>query len=629
MLRELQGFKDVIAFDTETTGLSIATLQWVGFSVYDGEKSIYIPFNFSTEIKGKKQTLPFKINKFYELNKVLPDLRAFFKGKKLITHNGKFDLKVLKKYGLADEVEIIDDTQIMAYLLGYRPQEQALKHLAERYNLIDKAVKFDEVSKDMNWFKVDFKEFARYGELDAIYTWKLAEILKKEMQKLTDKSKYPVDLMKVYTGVEIPLIPMVSDMEFSGMYVDLTYLKKLGKKIEKALQKEEQKIYDFCKLKFNIGSSKQLGEVLFDRMKLPIIKKTAKGSRSTDIGTLNELRFKGFKIAENLIRYSELKKLLSTYAKALPEKIDKDKRLRANFNQTFTVSGRFSSSSPNMQNIPTNGEFNIRRAFRAKPGYVLLGGDYSQLELRVMAGISQDPTLVQAYKNGGDIHQKTTDGINNSVGLHLKRKQGKQINFSVLYGMGGKTLATNLNNNLKLDLMAGKISNLEYKKHLLTEAQGNKITKGFFKSYPEYAKLVEFVAKTTKVRGYSTTLFGRKRDIPEIKTNFNQGKRYAVSQIIQGTAADIVKKAMWQLYKALKEAKIDFAPLLQVHDEVWLEVRKGQEKEALKIMQDIMENVIDLGAPLVFEPDIFDNWGELKTGKKKKKDDLLLEIGLI
>ena len=629
MIKELQGFKDIISFDTETTGIDIATLQMVGFSVFDGERAVYIPFNFTSKVKGKRQELTFKATKFNDLDDLLPELKEFFKGKKLITHNGKFDLKVLMKYGLSEDVEIIQDTQIMAYLLGYKPQEQSLKYLAEQYDLVDKAVKFKEVSKGMNWFNVNFDDFAEYGKLDAIYTWKLSKLLENKMLEAIDRSRYQLDLTRVYYEIELPLIPMVAEMEYWGIYIDKGYLKLLAKKIEKALEKEENAIYNYCGLKFNIASSKQLAEILFDKLKLPEIKKTASGARSVDINTLNELRFRGFSIAERLIRYSELKKLLTTYATALPDKVSKDKRLRGNFNQTFTVSGRFSSSSPNLQNIPTNGEFNIRKAFKAQPGYVLLGGDYSQLELRVMAGISKDPTLVKAYNAGEDIHQKTTDGINNSVGLHLKRKQGKQINFSVLYGMSGKSLAKRLNDSLKLDLVAGKISEAEYKKHLLTESQGEKITLGFFKSYPEYAKLVDYVARTTKRRGYSTTLFGRKRDIPEIETRFNQGKRYAVSQLIQGTAADIVKKAMWQLYRNLKDVNIDFHPLLQVHDEVWLEVRRGQENKALNIMQETMEKVIDLGVPLVFEPEIFNNWGELKTGKSKQNDDYLIEVDLI
>jgi DNA polymerase I len=418
-------------------------------------------------------------------------------------------------------------------------------------------------------------------------------------------------LSYVYNEIEIPLIPIIESMQNTGILVDAIYLKNLSTEYHKELTLLEKSIWNFAGREFNINSPKQLGEIIFDDLALTVkgLKKSAGGARSTKESELEKLRDL-HPIIDEILKYRELQKLLSTYIDTIPEHIGEDGRLHAEFIQAGTTTGRFSSANPNIQNIPVKSEKgkNIRNAFIARKGYVLASFDYSQIELRVAALLSQDSYFIQVFKDGLDIHtavaMKVFDVGKDDVTADMRRR-AKVINFGILYGMGVNALRTNLGTDRK-------------------EAQ--LFYDNYFAQFPTIAAYLESIKQFALKNGYTQTLFGRKRYFPGIKSPLPfiraMAERMAINAPIQGTAtADIIKIGMKNVDQALKEAGFSSKVfmLLQVHDELVFEIEKSAVDEATKIIENAMKNAIPSSfvkgmesVPLEVSCGVGATWGELK-----------------
>ncbi len=454
-------------------------------------------------------------------------------------------------------------------------------------------------------------------DLDDVIHYKGSETFK-DAFKLLEVDIEKEKLSYIYNAIELPLIPIIKNMEEKGIKVDIDYLDSLSKEYHRDLAKREKNIWKMVGHKFNINSPKQLGDVLFDELKIQDMgedsakrrmKKTAGGARSTRESELEKLRGE-HPIIDEILEYRELQKLLSTYIDTIPTQVAIDGRLHARFIQTGSATGRFSSANPNLQNIPIKTERgkNIRRAFVAPEGYVLLSFDYSQIELRVAALLSQDPYFIQVFKDGKDIHSAVAMkvfGVKESEVTHDMRRRAKVINFGILYGMGVTALKENIGTDRK-------------------EAQ--LFYDNYFAQFPTIAGYLESIKNFAKKTGYTETLFGRKRYFPGIRSPLPfiraMAERMAVNAPIQGTAtADIIKIGMKKAHDDLQEAGIleEVQLLLQVHDELIYEVKKEKVTQAIKIITTAMKNAIPREFLINLEPvplDVSSNfgttWGDLK-----------------
>ncbi|MFA6253783.1 MAG: DNA polymerase [Candidatus Paceibacterota bacterium] len=412
-----------------------------------------------------------------------------------------------------------------------------------------------------------------------------------------------LDLSKVYREIELPLIPILAQAQERGVKIDKKLLASLSKDYHTKLTELEKKIYQLAGSEFNINSPKQLGEILFVKLQLRIkgLKKTAGGAQSTRESELAKLKDVHPIIAE-ILAYRELQKLLSTYIDNLPNLLDKDNVLHATLNQAGTTTGRMSSSNPNVQNIPTRDEQGaiIRNAFMARPGYELLAFDYSQIELRVLAALSEDPDLVKIFKDGKDIHSSVAArvfGVPEGEVTKEMRRRAKVINFGIIYGMGVNALRANLGT---------------------TRDEAQSFMDNYFASFPTIKKYFELVIDGARKRGYTETLFGRRRYLPALKSPLPQIKasaeRMAMNAPLQGTAADIIKLAMIRADKDIKEAGLESEVflLLQIHDELIYEVKKEAVTRALPIIKRAMEKVVDLPVPIEVSSAVGSRWGEME-----------------
>ena len=422
------------------------------------------------------------------------------------------------------------------------------------------------------------------------------------------KEKLMVDLeklglMKVYQEIELPLIDILERAQERGILVDKKMLAELSRDFHTKLSALEKKIYKLAGTEFNINSPKQLGEILFTKLQLSIkgLKKTAGGNQSTRESELEKLR--GIHpIIEEILSYRELQKLLSTYVDSFPKLLDDNNALHTTFNQTGTTTGRMSSSNPNLQNIPTRGDQGslIRNVFVARPGFELLAFDYSQIELRVLAVLSEDPDLVKIFKEGKDIHTSVASrvfDVPESEVTKEMRRRAKVINFGIIYGMGVNALRANLGT---------------------TRSEAQEFMDNYFASFPTIKKYFELVIEGARERGYTETLFGRRRYLPALQSKLPQIKasaeRMAMNAPLQGTAADIIKLAMIRVTKDLKKAKFDNKVflLLQVHDELIFEAGKGLQGEVIPIIREAMENIVKMNIPLKVSTACGLSWGGLK-----------------
>ena len=403
-------------------------------------------------------------------------------------------------------------------------------------------------------------------------------------------------MMKLYREVEMPTAYFLYQMERVGVKADISVLEQLAKKLDRKIALLESDIYDLAGEEFNINSPKQLGVILFEKMKLPFAKKTKTGySTSADI--LEKLKTED-PIISKILDYRQFTKLKSTYAEGLAVFIESDKRIHGKFNQMITATGRISSTEPNLQNIPIRMEVGreFRKVFKAKDGFVFLDADYSQIELRVLADMSDDEHLIQAYKNGDDIHRSTASKVFHTPFdevTDLQRRNAKAVNFGIVYGISAFGLSQDLGT---------------------TRKEADEIIKKYFATYPAIKAFLDEKVKEAKETGYSYTKFGRRRPVPEIKSsNFMQrsfGERIAMNSPIQGTAADIIKIAMIKVAKELKEKKLRSRIVLQVHDELLVETSVDEIEKVKEILISNMQSAAELKVPLIAEVEQGDDWFE-------------------
>ncbi|OVE81573.1 DNA polymerase I [bacterium K02(2017)] len=565
------------AFDTETNSLNSIGCQMVGLSLcFDDKSAYYIPFGHH---EGNNLKLE-DIKKY---------LGPIFKDKKItkIAQNAKFDLNVLSNYDI-ELSPLIGDTMIASYLIDPTGKHN-LDFLADRY-MDYQTIKFsDVVSKGKTFADVPLEQAKEYAGEDAWVVFQL--------QKFLDKEVDEVQLKNVYHDVELKLVPILAAIEQAGILIDQKLLNKLQQEFEKRLEVLKKEIYKIANEEFNINSPKQLAVILFEKLKLPAIKKTKTGY-STDVSVLEELALQ-HELPQNLLEYRSLSKLLSTYVVQLKNLINTETgRIHTHFNQAIVATGRLSSTEPNLQNIPIKSEDGkrIRKAFICTKQSSLLSIDYSQIELRLLAAFSKDAKLVEAYQNDLDIHAKTASHI---LGLKINevdqtsRNIGKTINFGVIYGQSPFGLAKQLG---------------------VPMAEAKKFIDGFYQEFHQVKSYKDEILELARTNGFVSTYLGRRRYLPDLKSQNKlvkqNAERAAFNTIFQGSAADLIKTAMIDVFHYLKRNQLKTKMILQVHDELIFEV-PDQELDLIKVsLPEIMELVFDLDVPLKVSFGIGKNWAE-------------------
>jgi len=439
--------------------------------------------------------------------------------------------------------------------------------------------------------RVDINLAAKYSAADADMTLRLVDVFKPEL-----KNK---KLEKLFDEVEMPLVPVLVDMERAGVAIDVPLLKDMSLQLGAQIAELEKKIYEVAGKKFNINSTAQLGKVLFEDLGIPAPRRS-KGKYSTDAAVLESLK-KDYPIARLILEYRQLTKIKSTYVDPLPGMVHpEDGRIHTSFNQTRTATGRLSSTDPNMQNIPVRSELGgqVRQAFIAENGNLLLGGDYSQIDLRALAHLSGDEALIRAFKNDEDIHAATAALLFNVPTSQVtpeQRRFAKTVNFGVIYGMSdyGLQQATEL-----------------------SREEASKFIKAYFEKYPGVAEYLEKTKEKARRDGYVETLLGRRRYIPDINSSNRlvreAAERMAINMPVQGTSADIIKIAMINIHSQMKKLYPASRMILQVHDELVFEVPSEQLEGMRSLVKNIMESAVTLKVPLKVDIKAGKNWGEMK-----------------
>ena len=572
------------ALDTETDSLDPMTANLVGlsFSPAKGE-AYYIPVGHIGLQEIQQLPLPQVIEKIKPL---LEDANL-----PKIAHNGKFDMTILAENNV-NVSNVSFDSMVAAYLLNEK--SLSLKNLAfSRLNL--EMVQITDIlgtgPKQLAMSQVEIKQAADYACADADMTLRLSELLASDLQK--------EGLWQLFAEVEMPLVPVLLEMERNGVAIDTGLLNEMSQQLGDQLAKLEKQIYESIGHEFNINSPAQLGPVLFEELKLPITRK-GKGKYSTEAAVLEELRGT-HPVIEHILEYRQLSKLKSTYIDALPSLINrKTGRLHTSFNQTRTTTGRLSSSDPNLQNIPIRGDLGkqVRRAFIAPPGSLLLAGDYSQIDLRSLAHLSQDPALLSAFRNDEDIHTATAAlllGVEPAKATPDMRRLAKTVNFGIIYGMSeyGLEQATEL-----------------------SREEASKFIAAYFEKYPGVKEYLQATKDQARKLGYVQTILVRRRYIPEINSANRiireAAERMAINMPVQGTSADIIKVAMVNLHREMSNQRLKSKMILQVHDELVFEVPENEIDTMRKIVPEIMSSAIQLDVPLKVDLKTGKNWGEMK-----------------
>jgi DNA polymerase-1 len=573
-----------LAFDTETTTFNplISPLVGISLSAEEG-KAWYIPVGHTLLDEVPQLPLAQVVER---LKPVLesPDIPKF-------AHNAKFDMMALGEIGI-NVAGLAFDTMIAAHLLGEKAL--SLKALAFTKLGIEMTPIADLIgtgSKQIPMSQVDIKKTAAYSGADADMTFRLAALLGKDLEKQS--------LMKLFNEVEMPLVPVLLLMERHGVAVDCSILAEMSSRLGGEIAVLEQKIYEEAKHEFNINSPAQLGKVLFDEMQLPTSRR-GKSKYSTEASVLEELR-PLYPFVKEILLYRQLTKIKSTYIDTLPALVNpRTGRIHTSFNQTRTTTGRLSSSDPNMQNIPVRGELGgqVRQAFIAPPGSSLLAGDYSQIDLRVLAHLSRDEKLVEAFRHDADIHAATASllfAVEASQVTGDMRRSAKTINFGVIYGMSdyGLEQATEF-----------------------SREEAGRFIRSYFEKYPGVRKYLDETKEKARRDGYVETLLGRRRYIPDIHAANRQvreaAERMAINMPVQGTSADIIKVAMINLYREMEKRKLRSKMLLQVHDELVFEVPGDEMATMRRLVPDIMESAIKLSVPVKVDTKVGKNWGDMK-----------------
>ncbi|MFA6431554.1 MAG: DNA polymerase I [Candidatus Margulisiibacteriota bacterium] len=565
---------DEFAFDTETTSLNPYEAEIVGISFSTKKESAYyIPLKH----RSSTPQLPF--------NLVFERLKPIFLSDKLkIGQNIKYDLEILKCSGIEVKGPYFD-TMVAAYILDPIAGKYSLKHLAKQF-LGKDMIKYLEIAGD----EVEHKDFSHvpidlatdYAGSDADSTFCLYEIF-----KLALKARKMEDL---FYRVEMPLIEVLVEMETNGVNIATDKLAVMSQELEIELKELERHIFSIAGEVFNINSPKQMANILFNKLMLPVIKKTKTGA-STDAEVLTELAARKFEIAEKLLEYRQLNKLKNTYIDVLPTLVNpKTGRIHASFNQTITATGRLSSSNPNLQNIPAKGKWGkrIRAAFIPdKKDWLFIAADYSQIELRVLAHLSQDEVLLTAFREDKDVHQITADE------LGISRDAAKTVNFGVIYGISDFGLAKQLG---------------------IKRTEASIYIEKYFNKHKGVKAFIDKTIADAKEKGYVETLLGRKRPTPDIN-NPNQGirsaaERMAINTPVQGSAADMIKVAMVNINNKLQASSYKAKLILQVHDELIFETPQGEADAVKKIVDEEMEKALPLSIPVKVDIGVGPSWSE-------------------
>ena len=564
----------ILAFDTETTSLDSRVAKIVGFSFcYDEKEAYYVPIAHNYLGVGDQVSLE---DAKEALTKILSN--------QIVGQNLKFDFKILKHNFDLYPLYATADTMIISWLLD-SSLSAGLDNMAKRYFDYE-MVKFkDVVKKGENFGIVDLQNACKYASEDAWMTLKLYNFF---------QDKLPQNLKEIAKRVEYPFINTLIDMEDAGIKIDIEFFKKLKDRADEMIGSLTKSIYEMAGAEFNINSTQQLGHILFEKLSLKAGKKTKTGY-STNEKVLNDLK-NDHPIIPKLLEYREIYKLRSTYIKPLLDLGLKDAnhRIYTNFLQTGTTTGRLSSKNPNLQNIPVRTELGreIRRGFIAKEGYKLISIDYSQIELRLLAHFSKDSTLLEAFRNGEDIHLRTAISIFGEEEAKEKRSIAKSINFGLLYGMGSRKLSQTIG-----------VSVSEAKKYI----------ESYFASFPTVKSYLESIKDEAKRENAVYTLLGRRRVFDWDSANaFEKSgfEREAVNTKFQGSAADLIKLSMNKIDKEMDRSYASM--LLQIHDELIFEVKEERANEFGEWAKEVMENIYDLEVPLVCSVSIGNNWGELK-----------------
>jgi len=574
-----------VTLDTETTSPMPTRARLVGlsFSLVPGE-AYYVPVGH--DYLGAPGQVP-KKRALEILRPVLEDPRVPKTGQ-----NIKYDMIVLEREGIR-LAGISRDTMVLSYLLEPNWGKHSLDRIALHY-LRETKTPYEEVAgkgkAEQTMDKVAVERAAPYACLDAALALELGELL---WEKVRAKK-----LDRLYEDIEKPLIGLLARMEVLGVRVDPAVLKAMSKELEGELGRLEKEIHEQAGCAFNINSPRQLAEILFHKLGLQAGRRTkvTKGF-STSIDILEELATV-HPLARNVLDYRQMAKLKSTYADALPQIINPETgRIHTCYNQTVASTGRLSSSEPNLQNIPVRGPWGtrFRRAFIPDKGHVLLTADYSQVELRVLAHLSGDPTLIETFRADRDVHEETARLVFGEAAGEEARRRAKIINFSIIYGTSAFSLARELGTS---------------------SAEAQKFIDRYFAERPKVREYLDRVVEEARERGYSETIFGRQRQVPELRAPDRvlqqAGRRIALNNPIQGSAADIIKIAMLRAARALEDRKLRTRMILQVHDELVFEVPEGEQARVGPLVREAMEGAAELTVPLVVRLGFGPNWADAK-----------------
>ena len=579
-LRDFFLTKEILSLDTETTSTNAIDAELVGLSfAVEEHQAFYVPIPENREEAQKRVEI---FRSVYENEKILK-----------IGQNLKYDLEVLRNYDIELKGKMWD-TMIAHYLI--QPElRHNMDYMAEIY-LNYQTIHIDELigakgKNQRSMRELDPKEVYEYAAEDADITLQLKNKLEPELKQQGAE--------KLFYEIEMPLMPVLAEMEMTGVCLDTDSLSETSKQLTQRMLDIEQRIYELAGEHFNIASPKQVGDILFDKLKIiDKAKKTKKGQYVTSEEVLQQLRHK-HEIVGLILDHRGLKKLLGTYIEALPKLINpRTGHIHTSFNQTITATGRLSSSDPNLQNIPIRGEDGkeIRKAFIPEPGCLFFSADYSQIELRVMAHLSQDPQMIEVFREGKDLHAATAANIYKKPIEEVtrdERTKSKRANFGIIYGITVFGLAERLD---------------------IPRDEAKMLIDGYFDTFPQVHDYMEKSKEVARQQGYVTTLFGRRRYLPDINSANSVvrgfAERNAINAPIQGTAADIIKVAMIHIFQRFKTEGIKSKMILQVHDELNFSVYPDEKEKVEHIVLEEMQNAYQMAVPLVADSGFGDNWLE-------------------
>jgi len=578
---------ELFAFDTETTGLDYMRAELVGvsFAVESG-KAAYVP------VDHRYPGAPDQLSRDEVLAKLKPLLEDAARAK--VGQNLKYDMSVLARYAI--ELQgIAFDTMLESYVLDATATRHDMDSLARKY--LDRAtIKYEEVAgkgaKQLTFDQIPLEQAAPYAAEDADVTLQLHEALWPRLEQ------QPA-LAKVLHDIEMPLVPVLSRMERTGVRIDTTMLERQSKSLAKRMSALEEEAHQIAGHTFNIGSPKQIGEILFQELALPVVAKTPSGAPSTAESVLQQLAEEGHELPALILEHRGLAKLRSTYTDKLPQMVNPDTgRVHTSYHQAVAATGRLSSSDPNLQNIPVRSDEgrHIRQAFVPEPGHLMLAADYSQIELRIMAHLSGDQALLGAFARGEDIHRATAAEVFGTAPDAVtadQRRSAKAINFGLIYGMSAFGLARQLG---------------------IERSLAQEYVDLYFERYPGVRDFMDRIRDDAREQGYVETVFGRRLYLSEINARNGQrraaAERTAINAPMQGTAADIIKRAMLAVDRWIRTESPPVYMIMQVHDELVLEVREDAVDAATERVRTLMEGAASLRVPLVVDTGIGANWDE-------------------